>query len=229
MAKVFFVTGTDTGVGKTRIACTILKAAASQGLNAFGLKPVAAGCELQNGKWVNDDALQLIGASTVKLPYEQVNPIALREPVAPHIAAAHEGKRLSLDHLEGYVRGALMHKADLIVIEGAGGWRVPIDPQHSLASLCQRLQIPVILVVGMRLGCINHALLTAEAIRRDGLMLTGWVANIVDNEMAALDENLGTLAALLGAPCLGKVPNTPEPAFDFAADYISLDFLTRSA
>ncbi len=227
MAKIFFVAGTDTGVGKTRIACALLQAAAAQGLSAFGLKPVAAGCTLQDGKWVNDDALQLIAASTVKLPYEQVNPIALRDPVAPHIAAAREGKRLSLERLEGYVRGALLRKADLVVIEGAGGWRVPLDPHHTLASLCQRLQIPVILVVGMRLGCINHALLTAEAIRSDGLTLAGWVANVVDNTTAALEENQGTLAALLGAPCIGKVPWLPEAGSDEIAGHVSQDFLKQ--
>jgi len=164
---VFFVTGTDTEVGKTWVSCRLLERAREAGLSCYGLKPVAAGCEETAEGWRNDDALQLMAASSVTLPYELVNPVALKAPVAPHIAAQQEGKAVTLARLAGYVRGALSaHKADLILIEGAGGWRVPLNDREMLSGLAAELELPVIQVVGMKLGCINHALLTAEAIKR---------------------------------------------------------------
>lgn len=202
--RQFFVAGTDTGVGKTYVAALLLRAFAAQGKTTLGLKPVAAGCTPTAGGLRNDDALALMAAATVKLPYAQVNPVALVAPVAPHIAAAQENRRLRVAQLAGLVRGAtLQGRADITLVEGAGGWRVPLNEGETLADLARELQLPVILVVGLRLGCINHALLTAEAIRRDGLVLAGWVANAIDPAMTARQENIATLRALLPAPCIG--------------------------
>ncbi|MED5390016.1 MAG: dethiobiotin synthase [Pseudomonadota bacterium] len=190
---IFFVTGTDTEVGKTWVSCRLLERARDAGLSCYGLKPVAAGCEETADGWRNDDALQLMAASSVTLPYDMVNPVALKTPIAPHIAAQQEGKTITLARLAGYVRGALnAYKADLILIEGAGGWRVPLNDREMLAGLAKELALPVIQVVGMKLGCINHALLTAEAIEKDGLRYAGTMANCF-GEMAVQDENLLTL------------------------------------
>ncbi|MFT6339869.1 MAG: dethiobiotin synthetase [Alcanivorax sp.] len=190
---IFFVTGTDTEVGKTWVSCRLLERAREAGLSCYGLKPVAAGCEETAEGWRNDDALQLMAASSVTLPYELVNPVALKAPVAPHIAARKEGKAITLSRLVGYVRGALSaHKADLILIEGAGGWRVPLNDREMLSGLASALELPVIQVVGMKLGCINHALLTAEAIEKDGLQYAGTMANCF-GEMDVQEENLLTL------------------------------------
>ena len=203
MSKAWFVTGTDTEVGKTAISCALLAAAAAAGLRTAAVKPVAAGCDDQGH---NDDALQLLDCMTEPLDYAQVNPVALEAAIAPHIAAEREGKRLQAGRLAGICRGVMMGKADFVLIEGAGGWRVPISPRETLADLAVQLQVGVILVVGMRLGCINHALLTAEAIRRDGLELAGWVANQPGERMVCHEENLDTLRRLLPAPLLGEVP-----------------------
>ena len=222
MSKAWFVTGTDTGVGKTAISCALLAAAAGAGLRTAAVKPVAAGCD-DNGQ--NEDALQLLDCMTESLDYAQVNPVALDAPIAPHIAAERQGKRLQASRLAGICRGVMMGSAEFVLIEGAGGWRVPISPRETLADLAVQLQVGVILVVAMRLGCINHALLTAEAIRRDGLVLAGWVANQPGETMICHKENLDTLRRLLPAPLLGEVPQlTPfDPAE--ASTYLSLQAL----
>jgi dethiobiotin synthetase len=203
MSNAWFVTGTDTEVGKTAISCALLAAAAAAGLRTAAVKPVAAGCD-DNGH--NDDALQLLDCMTEPLDYAQVNPVALEAAIAPHLAAEREGRHLQAGRLAGICRGVMMGKADFVLVEGAGGWRVPISPRETLADLAVQLQFGVILVVGMRLGCINHALLTAEAIRRDGLELVGWVANQPGERMICHEENLDTLRRLLPAPLLGDVP-----------------------
>ncbi|RLA53951.1 MAG: dethiobiotin synthase [Gammaproteobacteria bacterium] len=222
MSNAWFVTGTDTGVGKTAISCALLAAAAEAGLRTAAVKPVAAGCD-DNGH--NEDALQLLDCMTEPLDYAQVNPVALEAPIAPHIAAQRQGKRLQAGRLAGICRGVMMGSADFVLIEGAGGWRVPISSRETLADLAVQLQVGVILVVGMRLGCINHALLTAEAIRHDGLVLAGWVANQPGEHMACHKENLDTLQRLLPAPLLGEVPQlTPfDPAA--AGKLLSLQYL----
>ncbi|MCK0153557.1 dethiobiotin synthase [Alcanivorax sp. S6407] len=190
---IFFVTGTDTEVGKTWVSCRLLERAREAGLSCYGLKPVAAGCEETAEGWRNDDALQLMAASSVKLPYDTVNPVAFKAPVAPHIAAQQEGKVITLARLVGYVRGALSaHPADLVLIEGAGGWRVPLNDREMLSALAKELELPVIQVVGMKLGCISHALLTADAIQKDGLRYAGTMANCF-GEMEVQEENLLTL------------------------------------
>jgi dethiobiotin synthetase len=201
-----FVTGTDTGVGKTLVAAGLLRAAADRGLSTAACKPVAAGCEPGVEGWRNDDALLLMRHQTIGQSYAQINPVALRAAVAPHIAAAEEGVSVSVAQLATHCQRILAAQAGLTVIEGAGGWRVPVNDDETLADLARALALPVVLVVGMRLGCINHALLSAEAIRRDGLTLAGWVANRIDATMPVFDANLATLDARLGAPRLGLVP-----------------------
>jgi dethiobiotin synthetase len=160
---------------------------------------------------------------SVELPYEQVNPIALEEPIAPHIAAARAGVRISADRLAGFCRGVLMQRADLTLVEGAGGWRVPLNSRELLSHLAIGLQLPVVLVVGMRLGCISHALLTCEAIARDGLRLAGWVANRSQPGMDCYAENVQTLRAMLPAPCLGEVPHLVAPMPADVAVHLNCD------
>lgn len=225
--KAFFVTGTDTDVGKTLAATGILAAAQAQGLSTLGLKPVAAGCEATQEGLRNADALSLQSVSTVPMVYEQINPVALREAIAPHIAAIHEKRTLSADRLVGFCRSSL-NQAELTLVEGAGGWRVPINPRETMAHLAVNLQLPVILVVGMRLGCINHALLTVEAIRNDGLQLAGWVANVIDANMPALEENIDSLYQRIGAPCLGVIPRLSAPRAEDLVAHLDLAPLLNS-
>lgn len=206
MKKAFFVTGTDTEVGKTTISAAILYKAAELGLTTLGLKPVASGAMETTEGPRNEDGLALAQAATEKLPYQQVNPILFTEAIAPHIAARHEGRKLNTDRLAGFCQGAMLKGADFTLVEGAGGWRVPLNEYELLSRLPLRLNLPVILVVGVKLGAINHALLTAEAVMRDGLKLAGWVGNCVDPQMSCLEENLETLKQLMPAPCLGIVP-----------------------
>jgi dethiobiotin synthetase len=203
--QAFFVTGTDTGVGKTLVSAGLLLAARDLGLTTAALKPVAAGCEMTPEGLRNEDALLLQSVITQPLSYEQVNPVALGPAVAPHIAAQQSRRILSVDRLAGFCRGSL-GQAQLTLVEGAGGWRVPLNPSETLADLARQLQLPVILVVGIRLGCISHALLTAEAIVRDGLKLAGWVANHMDPDMPVQEENVASLVQRLPAPCIGRVP-----------------------
>lgn len=212
MAKQrYFVTGTDTDVGKTFVCCALLHQAAQQGLTTSAVKPVAAGCHDEGEGLRNGDALALIEAMSLELDYDQVNPVALAPPIAPHIAAAEAGRRLQSERLAGLCRGVLVQGADFSLVEGAGGWRVPLNGRETLADLAQALQLPVILVVGLKLGCINHALLTVAAIEADGLPLAGWVANQPQAEsMSRQAENLATLQQMIPAPCLGVLPYLPE-------------------
>lgn len=222
MSQAFFVTGTDTEVGKTTIAAGLLRAARSAGLSTAAAKPVASGCEQTPDGLRNSDALALLGESTLALRYEQVNPFAFAPAIAPHLAAREAGVELSVAALAEPVRQILALGAGFTLVEGAGGWRVPLAGTSSLADLAIDLQLPVILVVGVRLGCINHALLSAEAIERDGLRLAGWVANIVDGQTSRLAENLATLAARLNAPCLGQVPRLERADPASVAAYLQL-------
>lgn len=209
----FFVTGTDTGAGKTVVACGLLHALGATGFKAVGMKPVAAGAEPGPRGLVNEDVEQLVAASNVAAPRELVNPYCFRGSIAPHIAAAEEGVVIDLARIEQSFR-ALANLADVVVVEGVGGFRVPLGPDTDTAQLSTRLGLPVVLVVGMRLGCLNHALLAADAIAARGLRLAGWVANHVDPEMAAADENVEALEARLPARLLARVAFTPAPARD---------------
>ena len=228
MKHKFFITGTDTDVGKTLVAAAFLHAANKQGLSTAAVKPVAAGCEQTEQGLHNSDALILQAAASCQLPYQQINPVALQPAIAPHIAAADAGQRLQASRIAGFCRGVLMQGADFTVVEGAGGWRVPLNERESFADIARELQIPVILVVGMKLGCINHALLTVEAIRRDGLPLAGWVANRVEPQMNRFEENLATLQQMIPAPLLGTVPyiETADPRQ--GAEYLDIESLIQA-
>ena len=207
--QAWFIAGTDTGVGKTLASCALLKAAASAGYTTAGMKPVAAGAEITKAVCRNEDALLLLQSSTLQLPYERVNPVCLKHPFSPHLAARREKQLISMDMLITSCRDFMACGADFILVEGAGGWRVPINDEELLSALPVKLQMPVILVVGMRLGCLNHALLTAEAIRNDGLELAGWVANGIDPDFECRDENIQTLQSKLDAPLLADIPWSP--------------------
>jgi dethiobiotin synthetase len=213
--KIFFITGTDTDAGKTLVACALLKSAAKAGYTTVAIKPVAAGATLTEQGLRNDDALRLQSSSTIRLPYEQVNPVCFPHALAPHIAAKLNDKKVKVERLAGFCQGVLLKRANLTLIEGAGGWRVPLNEREYLSDLVKQLNIPVVLVVAMRLGCLNHALLTAEAIARDGLQLAGWVANRIDPHMQRYEENRDTLLSMLDAPLLAEIPwfaSTPDPA-----------------
>lgn len=208
-----FVTGTDTGVGKTLVAAALLHRLARHHARVVGMKPVAAGLVVRHGHPVSEDALALRAASTVAVPAALDCPAAWPEPLSPHLAARRAGGRIGVADLQT-AHAALSGMADVVVVEGAGGWRVPVNDHETLADLAIALARPVVLVVGLRLGCLNHALLTAEAVRRDGLALAGWVANAIDPDMACPLENIDTLHQRLDAPLLGVMPwmpRGPEP------------------
>jgi dethiobiotin synthetase len=203
MGQGYFVTGTDTGVGKTTVSCALLRAFAAQGHKVIGMKPIAAGVE--NGKWL--DVEQLIAASSISAAREYVNPYAFDSPISPHIAAQQAGIEIDLAVIQR-VYQALSNQADIVIVEGAGGFLVPVNQTQNGADLARALNLPVILVVGIRLGCLNHALLTEQAIRIAGLPLAGWVANGIDPQMLAAAENVATLEQGLDCPLLGIIPFT---------------------
>lgn len=226
----WFVTGTDTGVGKTLVSAALLHALAKRHARVVGMKPVAAGGLVRDHRvrwgpddakdgegseggaaaWANEDVVALRAASTVRVPPELDNPVLLPEPLSPHLAAQRAGQHIDIATLQ-LAFDRLQTLADAVVVEGAGGWLVPLDDQHTMADLARALSLPVVLVVGLRLGCLNHALLTAAAIRASGLVLAGWVANRIDPQMACADENLAYLQQHLAAPLLGDIPFSATP------------------
>ncbi len=217
----YFVTGTDTEIGKTLIASALLHALVQTGVRAAGMKPVAAGAQWSDGAWRNDDVESLAAQTNLALPRELSTPYLLRAAAAPHIAAHAEQVSIDLAHiLRCYEQIAT--QADAVVVEGVGGFCVPLGEEADTADLAKGLGLPVIMVVGLRLGCINHALLTAQAIAARGLSLAGWVANRIDAGMAYADENVGALRARLNAPLLGIVPRLAQPSAADAAEH--LDF-----
>lgn len=206
----YFVTGTDTDAGKTLVTAGLLSLARSRGLSTLGLKPVASGCQVTPDGLRNEDALALQSRSVPPMAYETINPYAFEPAIAPHLAARQAGVDLDLAQLCERIAPLLEMPRNLILIEGAGGWRVPLNDSEDLAGMARRLGLPVLLVVGLKLGCLNHARLTAEAIRADGVRLAGWVGNLLDDDFACdaalYTDNLATLQRTLGAPCLGVVP-----------------------
>lgn len=224
MAKhTFFITGTDTDAGKTLCSVGLLHKAASLGKSTLGLKPVASGCAETPEGLRNADALALMAASTQQYAYDMVNPIAFAEPIAPHIAARKEARSLNADRVSGFVRGTLMvSKAEFNLVEGAGGWRVPLYLGQAYSEVPRQLKLPVILVVGVKLGCINHALLTVEAILRDGVKLAGFIACQVDQNVAEFDGIIDTLQRMIAAPCLGVVPWLEEANAANVANFLDL-------
>jgi dethiobiotin synthetase len=218
MQQSYFVVGTDTNVGKTYVASALLRHFVSSGKRAVGMKPVASGCELsEQGIWqgqlVNDDVVALYEAGNVPAALELINPYRFEPAIAPHIAAEKAGVEIDVDLI---VRSyhALTEMAEVVVVEGAGGFFVPLNDSQTLADLAVKLNLPIILVVGMRLGCINHALLTVEAIKSRGLMLVGWIANQVEPDMPMFAENLDSLQQRIEAPCLNVVPWQGKAEFD---------------
>lgn len=217
----YFITGTDTGVGKTLISCALLHAFAAQGQRVVGMKPVAVGCD-DDGH--NQDARQLQAASNVLVCYGQINPYSFLDPIAPHIAARNSGVSIDFARiLTSYHE--LASQADIVIIEGTGGFRVPLNNNQDIADLALQLNLPVILVVGMRLGCLNHALLTASAIETCGLKCAGWVANVLSTDMLAVQDNIVALQQRLTAPLIGVIPSQSQPDARLIALQIKLELL----
>lgn len=209
MKKGFFITGTDTEIGKTTITAALTYMALQAGWRSAAVKPLAAGQELLDGRWVNDDVQRLHAAGVQDVSESEVGPLQLRTPCAPHIAAQLEGRSIERSHILSAI-AHMAQRVDVLMVEGVGGFRVPLMPGWDTADLAVDLGMPVVLVVGLRLGCINHALLTAEAVRSRGLTLAGWVANAVDPAMPHVADNLQALQAGLQAPCWGHVPRLPD-------------------
>ncbi len=218
-----FVTGTDTEVGKTVVAAGLILALRARGLRVQGMKPIASGCQRTEHGLRNDDALTLGAVSSAPRPYALINPYAYEPAIAPHLAAAQAGRPIRLETVEAAFR-ELAVDADLVVVEGAGGWRVPLDDRYTMADLAARLGLPVVLVVGIRLGCINHALLSAEALLRDGRPLAGWVANLIADDPLAPDL-IATLRSKIPSPLLGVIPMLSPPAPEAVAQFIDASLL----
>lgn len=226
MSGGWFVTGTDTGVGKTRVSCLVLEALARAGQTAVGMKPVASGCHVTEAGLRSDDALELMKASGVSVDYTDVNPYALRSACAPHIAAREMGIEIELEKILASFR-RLRQKSPWVVAEGMGGWLVPLGERLTMADVARALDLPVILVVGLRLGCLNHALLTVEAIRRAGVPFAGWVANRIDPAMTHVPENIAALEQKIDVPMLAQFPFEPAMKPGVAASAIPIQMLMR--
>ena len=205
MQAGLFVTGTDTGVGKTTVALGLIDGLKWAGLRVAGMKPIATGCVRMGEGLKNADGLALLERASVPLPYASVNPYAFEPPLAPHLAAAAVDTGISLDVVHGVYR-QLLQQVDCVVVEGIGGWRVPLHQQTFVSTLARYLSLPVLLVVGVRLGCINHALLTVEAIERDEVKMLGWVANQVDVDYSYVEATVSSLERFIEAPLLGMIP-----------------------
>jgi dethiobiotin synthetase len=215
-----FVTGTDTGCGKTEVSLALMAALQTRGLRVLGMKPVASGCNRTIAGLRNTDALRLQTQSSHPLSYDLINPYAFAPPIAPHIAAIEAGVLISLAAIEAAYR-QLATASDLVVVEGVGGWRVPLAPALFVSDIPQRLELPVILVVGLKLGCLNHALLTADSVLASGNRLAGWIANQVEPDMPARDANLSSLTDLIAAPCLGVIPCLEQPSTTALLPYLA--------
>ena len=204
MTQGYFITGTDTGIGKTYISVALLNQLSKTGLKVAGMKPVASGCEKTAHGLRNDDALRLIAASSIELDYSLVNPFAFEQPVAPHIAAQHSGVCID-KHVIQTSFLSISQQVDSVIVEGVGGWSVPINDTETMPDVAQALGLPVMLVVGIRLGCINHALLTVAAIEKSGLPFVGWIANRIDKQCLIADENIKALEQRIKVPLMADV------------------------
>ena len=220
----YFITGTDTGVGKTLIGCALLHGFAAQGKRVVGMKPIAAGCDERDQK---EDVRQLRAASNVLASGGQINPYCFMQTVAPHLAAQFSGIRINIARIVKSF-SELNVQADVVIVEGAGGFVVPLNDEQDGADLVAQLGLPIILVVGMRLGCLNHALLTAEAIAARGLTLAGWVANVLDADMEMVNKNVAALQQRIGAPLLGVVPHREQQDAREVATFLNLALLEQA-
>lgn len=221
MSSGYFITGTDTECGKTEITLGLMHMLQEKNRSVLGMKPVASGAEITEGGLRNDDALRIQQQCSCQVPYELVNPYAFEPPIAPHLAANMAEQKISFELIKEY-HERLIAMTDTVLVEGVGGWRVPLSTDGDLSDLALALNLPVILVVGMKLGCINHALLSADAIKLKGLSLAGWVANIMDPQLLELEANLETLKQGIDAPCLGVVPNMLPVDTSVVADCLEL-------
>ena len=217
----YFITGTDTDVGKTVITLGLMQYLQQQGKTVVAMKPVASGCEKTSEGLRNDDAIQLMQQSSISLDYDLVNPYAFEPAIAPHIAAEQCGVRIEPERVQK-ILADLSNQADCVLVEGIGGWQVPLGGQQTMADLARGLGLPVILVVGMRLGCLSHARLTADAIESSGLQLAGWVANGLPPSMNYPEENISTLKSMISSPLVGVLPTLPEVGAKTVANCLSL-------
>ena len=222
--KIFFITGTDTDVGKTICCKTLLQAAKQQQLTTVAYKPIAAGCEITKDGLRNDDALVLQQHSNIKVNYHDVNPIAFLQPIAPHIAAQIQNTAIKTSQITQGLINLKKYNSDVILIEGAGGWRLPLNEKETLADWVIEQQLPVILVVGMKLGCLNHAMLTYESILGDGLKVVGWIANQLQSDMSFSEQNINYLTQNIKAPLLAEIPYLNDVKNSKLADLVDFDF-----
>ena len=222
----FFITGTDTNIGKTAITCSLIAKCIEEGFRAGGMKPVAAGCHIENGYMISDDVKKIIEVSNVDLNIKEINPYSFELPIAPHIS--FKSNEIDINLIKKYLR-SFENKMDYLFIEGVGGYAVPLTETFTTADLVENLDIPVILVVGMKLGCINHALLTVESILNKKQKLCGWVANRIDGDMQAYEENFSFLKEKIKAPCLGEVPYFKDFDLYKASKFIDINKLNDKA
>jgi len=225
MRSGIYITGTDTGIGKTFASVALLHALRAHGLSAVGMKPVASGCELRDGQWCNEDALALQTASDPRPRYDDANPYALPAATAPEIAAREAAVEIELPKIESAYR-RLQAQSDVVVVEGVGGWAAPLSSTLDQCDVVRALDLRVVLVIGLRLGCINHARLTARAMEADGISMAGWVVNAVDPHMTDRAAYLELLRLRIAAPCLGRLPHlAPDRLAGTLAGYYALDAL----
>lgn len=222
-----FITGTDTDIGKTHVSLGLLAGLNSQGYSTVGIKPLASGCVQTPQGWQNNDALQLQNQASIRLPYTRVNPIRFNEPIAPHIAAEKNNSSLSVSQLYTACQPALEIETDYLLVEGVGGWLMPLNTHETMADLAKEFNFPLILVVGMRLGCLNHAILTTESILSCRLHLLGWVANQIDPGMDYVAENILMLQKRITAPLLGIIPYQANMAPTVTAEFLDLTAVTK--
>lgn len=227
MSQTFFVTGTDTDVGKTVCCKALIQACNQHGLSTLAYKPIAAGCEMLNGQLSNEDARILQEASSVNLGYDAINPIAFEMPIAPHIAAQLENKPIDLQLITQGLNRLQSQDADIIIVEGAGGWRLPLNDKQMLSDWVIEQELAVILVVGMKLGCLNHAILTYQSIINDGLKVVGWIANQLQEDMPFYEQNLSYLTHRIAAPKLGEIAYVKKIQEQNLSEYINLEFALK--
>jgi len=221
MMNGLFITGTDTNCGKTEITLGLMQLLQNQGQMVLGMKPIASGGISTAEGLRNEDALKIQAQGSIQVPYSELNPYIFEPPIAPHLAAIQAGETIDLNVISTHFM-SLQVQADHVIVEGIGGWRVPFNNQQSAADFTCMLKMPVILVVGLKLGCINHALLSAESIQASGAQLAGWVANEIEPNMSAINENIATLKATIAAPCLGTVPYMSTPSTTAIAEGLEL-------
>jgi dethiobiotin synthetase len=222
--KIYFVTGTDTEVGKTICCKALLQAANQQKLTSVAYKPIAAGCEITKDGLRNEDALILQQHSNIKLSYHDVNPISFLQPIAPHIAAQIQNTKIDTIQISQGLKNLHKFYSDVIIVEGAGGWRLPLNQTETLADWVIAEKLSVILVVGMKLGCLNHAILTYESILHDGLQVVGWIANQVQSDMPFYQQNIALLSNKIDAPLLAEIPHLKETHTMNLANFVDFNF-----